>query len=195
MSGQQQPRSEAPGHLRTARLIRILRLDDILRERGGASAKELCTELSVSIRTLQRDIEMLRGAGDKLDYSGKEKVYRVSEHGSLAAELLTAREFAGILAALEGLVPSKGSDFEAARRAIAAKLRDFLGKELPSALPQIEGIMEEFKQELRCHANCVTTGGWSSLQSIRGLRRRVKASLRTDPTRRPDPTRDVHRRV
>ncbi len=132
----------APGPL--GRVARLLRLRSRLRGEGGAGAEELCQEFAVSLRTLQRDFDLLRLAGDKIEFSTESGRYHASGASCLLAEILTFRQFAAVFAALEGVVPSAGSQLARSCQEAAANIRKCLSEECPSFLNEVEGIVQEF---------------------------------------------------
>ncbi len=137
--------SEAARRRRDARIARLLKIDALLRDRQGVSIERLCEELAVCPRTLRRDIAILRSAGATLEYSRKKGGYRMSRHGSILAETLTTKQFAAVMALLEGLVPLKGSDFDLSLKIVLTRLRQCLAEDFPTAMEDVDRFIQEIR--------------------------------------------------
>ena len=129
-----------------ARIARLLRLDLMLRDSRQPNSSHLCQELQISRRTLQRDIAVLRAAGDRIRYSKREDGYRAAESACILAELLTPKQMATVQALLDGLIPRPGSEFDEVRKIAAAKLRRFLADEFPTMTKDMESIIAELRR-------------------------------------------------
>jgi predicted DNA-binding transcriptional regulator YafY len=102
---------------KTFRLISILNKLDSQRQ---VSSSVLAEEFNVSIRTIQRDLELLNMTGFLLD-SPQKGLYKFSEGFSLKKMKLTNEE-ASLLTVLFEMTKSLGKDFEDSFRKILAKV-------------------------------------------------------------------------
>lgn len=110
-------------------------------------ASSLCKELSVSKRTLHRDINILRQAGVQIEYSQRDKGYFVTSLGPVLGEILTVREVAALFTCLDGYFPFPGSAFEGALEAAKAKLKAYLLGEHQSVRPAMDETIQDFKEK------------------------------------------------
>ena len=121
------------------RVTRIVRLNLVLREHAGAvETDRLCRQLGVSKRTLQRDVSVLRAAGESIDYLRGEKGYRMALPAAAAVEVLCVKEIAAILTALDGAARDGDSEFDEFALSAGAKLRGVLEADFPSIVSEVE---------------------------------------------------------
>ena len=128
------------------RLTRIVRLNLVLREHAGAvETDRLCSQLGVSKRTLQRDVSVLRAAGENIDYLRAEKGYRMALPAAAAVEVLCVKEVAAILTALDGAARDGDAEFDEFALSARAKLRGVLEADFPSIVSEVEKWSRAFR--------------------------------------------------
>lgn len=129
------------------RVARVLRLNRLLHDHlGRAKVCDLCDELGISRRTLQRDLSILRTAGEDIDYVQCEKCYRIAVRNAVGAAAPTARELGAFIAVMRGAVAEAGSDFESSLQAFGAKVQDMLAPELQAIMPEAEEWSRRFEE-------------------------------------------------
>lgn len=130
------------------RVTRVVRLNLFLRENAGTvETDRLCKRLGVSRRTLQRDLNILRAAGEDIDYLQAERGYRMSVPAAAVAAGLCAKELAAVLIALDDALRDGDSEFEETVQAARTKLRGVLDVDFPSVVGEVEKWSRELKEE------------------------------------------------
>ena len=102
------------------KIFRLINILNRLDAQGRVNSRDLTDEFSVSMRTIQRDIELLNMAGFLLD-SPKKGVYTFAEGFSLKKMRLTNQD-ASLLTLFFDIAKSLGPNFEESFRGIFAKI-------------------------------------------------------------------------
>jgi predicted DNA-binding transcriptional regulator YafY len=131
-----------------------------LREDAGTVEPDrLCKRLGVSKRTLQRDLNVLRAAGEDIDYLRAERGYRTSVPAAAVAVGLCTKELAVVLIALDKVAREGDSELEETALAAQTKVRGVLEVVFPSIVGEVEKWTRELGPPADGARSCQDGGG------------------------------------
>ncbi len=138
-----------PRYSRSKRFVRALRLGRIITcSTHSLNYEELANSMGVSLRTLYRDLSLLRSAGIESPHTRNRHGFRAELTGELLGRTLTLRETAALLKLLEyNDHPKPGSAYGLALRDAKQKIIFALRGECSAIVAELEAAISSFHDE------------------------------------------------